>query len=126
MTFDDRIVMARPHSRGRSADPAKEAERKIGLMLQLRSVVRGLPALKAAVSGSNSSLLDSITLALDDERPDRISEAIDRVIDSAASSSLSKGPLAARNARANAIKSSSKRVSVSVDLSIRLQFNYPF
>lgn len=102
--------MARPHAKAKSGDPAKESERKISLMLQLRTVVKALPALRAALSGSTSSLLCTIAAAFDDERPELMSDKIDKTIDDAAQGSLAKGPLAARNARAYAIKSSAKRM----------------
>lgn len=104
------IVMARPHAKAKSGDPAKESERKISLMLQLRSVVKALPALRAALSGSSSSLLCTIAAAFDDERPEMMSDKIDKTIDDAAQGSLAKGPLAARNARAYAIKASARRM----------------
>jgi DNA mismatch repair protein MSH4 len=87
--------------KGRSspADPSKEAEHKIALMLQLRTFVKCLPAFSVALRGSQSTLLKTIETLLSDGTADVMARLIDETINEDAISGLQKGALAAKNTR---------------------------
>jgi DNA mismatch repair protein MSH4 len=89
----------RRKSGGRNADPSKEAEHKIALMLQLRTFVKCLPAVCIALKGSRSTLLVTIEKLLSDETAGVMAALIDGTINEDAMSSLQKGALAAKNTK---------------------------
>lgn len=63
----------------KNRDPAKDAEYKITLVLQLRQFVRAVPILRNALGdegGCQSAMLKSMTKILDDERLVQIDSAI--------------------------------------------------
>lgn len=92
-----------------AADSARETERKIDLILRLRKLTRALPAIRTALAGARSTtLLTSIAQILSDDRHEAMANRIDATINDDAVGSMSKGPLASRNARVFAVKAGIK------------------
>ena len=83
-----------------SSDPAHESEKRIELMLQLRAVIRVIPALRAALNGARSSMLQSIGHFFSDPRPESMRQRIEATIDDEAVGGAKRGALATRIARA--------------------------
>lgn len=67
----------------KSMDAAKESERKLGIVLQLRTFIKAIPAVSAALmieGGCQSAILDSIAKVLGDERLKKIELEIQETI----------------------------------------------
>jgi DNA mismatch repair protein MSH4 len=82
-----------------SQNPAAEAERKIAHLIQLRTLVRNLPPLRAALGGCHANLLCKIKSILLDERPDAMRDRIDLTINEDALQGLQKGAFATKNTK---------------------------
>lgn len=103
------LVASRPGSQRRtSADPSRDSEAKIARILHLRTFLHALPAIRAAVQGSNSVLLRRVGEMLGDERSEEMREAIAGTINEDAVTGLQKGGLATRSTRIYAIRAERK------------------
>lgn len=90
------------------SDPAKDSETKISRLLQLRTLLQSLPAIRTALYRVNSTLLDQIAEVLKDDRAEEMLEIIAQTINDDAIGAMQKGALAARNTRIYAIRAERK------------------
>ena len=86
-------------------DPAADAEGKIGQLLSLRTFVKTLPTIAASIQDANAHLIRRAHEFLTDPRPAQLRRRIEDTLNKEATQTTQKGALAARSARAYAIKS---------------------
>ncbi|KAA1468307.1 hypothetical protein DENSPDRAFT_771670 [Dentipellis sp. KUC8613] len=98
----DKLISSLAASEYRVANTAKTASSRVATMLNLRCIVRSLPALQKALAGCKSQLMHIMSDMLADERLVKIEQLISDSLNEDAIPS--KGGLAAVNARVYAIK----------------------
>ncbi|KIK81485.1 hypothetical protein PAXRUDRAFT_35858 [Paxillus rubicundulus Ve08.2h10] len=104
----DKLISSLAASEVRVSGTAKSASARVSQMLNLQSVVRGLPFLQKALMGSKPQLLQIIHDMISDNRLALIADLIaDNLNDELGSS---KGGLAAVNARVYAVKANRNRL----------------
>ncbi|KAH9982044.1 muts domain V-domain-containing protein [Lactifluus volemus] len=98
----DKLISSLASSETRETSSARTASSRVTQMLNLRDVVRRLPALEKALIGSKSELLRIICNMLSDERLAKVERFVSESLNEDAS--LQKTGLAAINARVYAVK----------------------
>lgn len=77
------VNAAQRNNNRKNLDPAKESERKLALMLQLRAFIKAIPSIKTCLvddGGCQSAMLNTIGKVLDDERLGIIDEEINNTL----------------------------------------------
>ncbi|KAI9510622.1 muts domain V-domain-containing protein [Russula earlei] len=98
----DKLISSLASNETREASSARTASSRVTQMLNLRDVVRHLPALQKALVGSTSELLKIICNMLSDERLEKIERLVSESLNEDAS--LQKTGIGAINARVYAVK----------------------
>ncbi|TFY70152.1 hypothetical protein EVG20_g2859 [Dentipellis fragilis] len=98
----DKLISSLAASEYRVVNTAKTASSRVANMLNLRCIVRSLPALQKALAGCKSQLMHIMSDMLADERLEKIEQLVSDSLNEDAIPS--KGGLAAINARVYAIK----------------------
>ncbi|KAF7373569.1 MutS 4 [Mycena sanguinolenta] len=93
----DKLIACLAASETKPTNSAKPAAARVSQMLDLRNVVRNLPALQKALEGSQSQLLKIIQEMLSDERLAKIERLVCANLNE--DGALAKGGIAAVNAR---------------------------
>ncbi|KAF8508765.1 muts domain V-domain-containing protein [Gautieria morchelliformis] len=107
----DKLIasIAASQAREPSTTSSKPASSRVAQMLNVRNVVRSLPALHSAIQHSKSQLLKIISNMLSDNRIPNIEKKVSESLNEGASSSK-KGGLGALNIRVYAVKASINRL----------------
>ncbi|KAJ7042872.1 muts domain V-domain-containing protein [Mycena alexandri] len=104
----DKLIASLASSETKLSTTAKPAAARVSQMLDLRNVVRNLPALQKALEGSQSQLLRIIHEMLSDERLSRIETLVCANLNE--DGAPAKGGIAAVNARVYAVKANCNRL----------------
>ncbi|KAJ7160996.1 muts domain V-domain-containing protein [Mycena filopes] len=104
----DKLIASLASSETKPSTTAKPAAARVSQMLDLRNVVRNLPALKNALEGSQSQLLKIIYQMLSDERLSKIEASVCANLNE--DGAPAKGGVAAVNARVYAVKANCNRL----------------
>ncbi|KAJ6554549.1 muts domain V-domain-containing protein [Mycena capillaripes] len=104
----DKLIACLAASETRPITNAKPAAARVSQMLDLRNIVRNLPALQKALEGSQSQLLKIIHEMLSDERLAKIDRLVCTNLNE--DGAPAKGGIAAVNARVYAVKANCNRL----------------
>ncbi|KAJ7452111.1 DNA mismatch repair protein MutS [Mycena galericulata] len=104
----DKLIASLASSETKPTITAKPASARVSQMLELRNVVRNLPALQKALQGSQSQLLQIIYEMLSDERLAKIERLVAGSLNE--DGAPAKGGIAAVNARVYAVKANCNRL----------------
>ncbi|KAJ7938405.1 muts domain V-domain-containing protein [Mycena leptocephala] len=104
----DKLIACLASSETKPSSTAKPAAARVSQMLDLRNVVRNLPALQKALEGSQSQLLRIIHEMLSDERLAKIEHLVCTSLNE--DGAPAKGGIAAINARVYAVKANCNRL----------------
>ncbi|KAJ7813094.1 muts domain V-domain-containing protein [Mycena olivaceomarginata] len=104
----DKLIACLASSETKPSSTAKPAAARVSQMLDLRNVVRNLPALQKALEGSQSQLLKIIHEMLSDERLAKIESLVCTNLNE--DGAPAKGGIAAVNARVYAVKANCNRL----------------
>ncbi|KAJ7756277.1 muts domain V-domain-containing protein [Mycena metata] len=104
----DKLIASLASSETKPSTTAKPAAARVSQMLDLRNVVRNLPALQKALEGSQSQLLRIIHEMLSDERLSKIETLVCANLNE--DGAPAKGGIAAVNARVYAVKANCNRL----------------
>ncbi|KAF8192659.1 muts domain V-domain-containing protein [Mycena galopus ATCC 62051] len=108
MDFDKLIACLASSETKPTSNAAKPAAARVSQMLDLRNVVRNLPALQKALKGSQSQLLKIIYEMLSDQRLAKIERLVCANLNE--DGAPAKGGIAAVNARVYAVKANCNRL----------------
>ncbi|KAI0344201.1 hypothetical protein BDW22DRAFT_1412762 [Trametopsis cervina] len=104
----DKLISSLAASEARETSTAKSSAARVSQMLSLRDIVKNVPRVAKALTGSRSLLLQVIQDSIVDERLNRIERLVsDSLNDNAA---IQKGGLGAMNARVYAVKANCNRL----------------
>ncbi|KIY45240.1 hypothetical protein FISHEDRAFT_61251 [Fistulina hepatica ATCC 64428] len=104
----DKLIVSLSSSEARVTNSVKPAAARVAQMLSLRNVVENIPALRSALEGSRSQLLNIIHELISDERIAKIEELINRHLNE--EGAPAKGGIAAVNARVYAVRANCNRL----------------
>ncbi|KAJ7079998.1 muts domain V-domain-containing protein [Mycena belliarum] len=104
----DKLIASLASSSTKETSAAKPAAARVSQMLDLRNLVRNLPALQKALEGSQSQLLKIICDMLSDERLAKIEHLVCENLNE--DGAPAKGGIAAVNARVYAVKANCNRL----------------
>ncbi|KIP02571.1 hypothetical protein PHLGIDRAFT_26530 [Phlebiopsis gigantea 11061_1 CR5-6] len=104
----DKLISSLVSSEARDFNTAKMAAARVSQMLNLRSIVKNMPLLARALTGSRSQLLQIIQDMISDERLEKIEQLVSSSLND--QSVLQKGGLGAVNARVYAVKANHNRL----------------
>ncbi|KAJ7353331.1 muts domain V-domain-containing protein [Mycena albidolilacea] len=104
----DKLIACLASSETKPSSTAKPAAARVSQMLDLRNIVRNLPALQKALEGSQSQLLKIIHEMLSDERLAKIESLVCTNLNE--DGAPAKGGIAAVNARVYAVKANCNRL----------------
>ncbi|KAG5634920.1 hypothetical protein H0H81_000323 [Sphagnurus paluster] len=104
----DKLIVALASQEARITNNAKPASARVLQMLNLRSVVKNLPLLQKALSGSKSQLLKIIHSLISDERLAKIEALVSTNLNE--DGAPAKGGIGAVNARVYAVKAHCNRL----------------
>ncbi|KAL0950493.1 hypothetical protein HGRIS_007304 [Hohenbuehelia grisea] len=104
----DKLIVSLASSETRVTNIAKPSSARVTQMLNLRNLLRSIPLLRAALSGSRSQLLQVIHAMLSDERLAKIEGLVCDSLNE--ESAPSKGGISAVNSRVYAVKASRNRL----------------
>ena len=118
------IISTEPQGLDSIANPKlaiQAAEHKIAYLLQLRIFIRALPALRAALEGSTSDLLNKIHALVSDDSPTGILERINLTINEEAVRALKNGQKVARSAKLYAVRAQENQLLDVARLTCKLK-----
>ncbi|KAJ7456917.1 muts domain V-domain-containing protein [Mycena latifolia] len=104
----DKLIASLASSETKESSTAKPAAARVSQMLEVRNLVRNLPALQKALEGSQSQLLKIIYEMLSDERLAKIERLVCENLNE--DGAPAKGGIAAVNARVYAVKANCNRL----------------
>ncbi|KAJ7701550.1 muts domain V-domain-containing protein [Mycena rosella] len=104
----DKLIASLASSETKITSAAKPAAARVSQMLELRNLVRNLPALQKALEGGQSQLLKIVYEMLSDERLTKIERLVCENLNE--DGAPAKGGIAAVNARVYAVKANCNRL----------------